>query len=106
MENPLRYGEDSANQGQVTESAMKHAMLSICLGMFAFSAFSSANADDSNADRPIMTYKQKMKMCLNKARQNDSNSSDAELKKVCIAKLQSYEQHPSETKVPPTNPTP
>jgi hypothetical protein len=85
---------------------MKQAILSICLGVFAFSAFNSAYADDTNSDRPIMTYKQKMKMCINKERERDSNTSDAELKKVCSAKLQSYEQHPSETKVPPTNPTP
>jgi hypothetical protein len=89
MENPLRNSEDIANQSQVTESANEQAILSICFGVFAFSAFNSAHADDTNSDRPIMTYKQKTKMCINKERERDSNTSDAELKKLCSAKLQS-----------------
>lgn len=52
-----------------------------------------------------MTHKQKMQQCMAKARQDDANASDVELKKICRNKLQFYEQHPSETKTLPANPT-
>lgn len=66
---------------------------------------SIAHADDTNTARPIMTHKQKMQQCMAKARQDDANASDVELKKICRNKLQFYEQHPSETKTLPANPT-
>jgi hypothetical protein len=80
-------------------------LLSLGLSACAMWAAGSALADDANTDRPIMTYKQKMQMCMNKERQQDANRSDKDLKKLCSDKLQSYEQHPSETKTPPSNPT-
>jgi hypothetical protein len=78
---------------------------SLCMAASVICGIGAAAADDTNTDRPIMTYKQKMQMCVDKERQQDASKSDKELKKICSAKLQSYEQHPSETKAPPSNPT-
>jgi hypothetical protein len=84
---------------------LRTTLVSLSLAASVICGVGSAAADDTNTDRPIMTYKQKMQMCLDKERQQDASKSDKDLKKVCAAKLQSYEQHPSETKTPPSNPT-
>jgi hypothetical protein len=78
----------------------------IGLGL-AFSFLTAASvADDTNSDRPVMTYKQKMKDCMEKERQANPSASTSDRKKTCAAKIQSYDEHPSETKKPPSNPTP
>jgi Ni/Co efflux regulator RcnB len=80
-------------------------MLSSLVAVIGLAANAAAPADDANTDRPAMTYKQKMQACLDKARREQANASDADLKKTCAAKIQSWDQHPSETKSPPNNPT-
>jgi hypothetical protein len=65
----------------------------------------AAVADDTNTDRPVMTHQQKMKDCMQKERQANPSVSAADRKKTCSAKIQSYDQHPSETTKPPDNPT-
>jgi hypothetical protein len=65
-----------------------------------------AIADDTGSDRPIKTHQQKMKECLSKERRASPNVSDADRKKTCGAKIDSFDQHPSETLKPPDNPAP
>ena len=60
-------------------------------------------ADDTGSDRPVQTHRQKMKDCMLKERQASSNVPDADRKKTCTAKIDSFEQHPSETRKPPDN---
>jgi hypothetical protein len=84
---------------------IRNTLVGLCLGAIAVGVSGLASADDTNTDRPIITYKQKMQMCVDKERQQDTGKSDKELKKTCSAKLQSLDQHPSETKMPPANPT-
>jgi len=84
---------------------MKKVLFALCLGSWVAGGIGAAIADDSNSNRPVLTYKQKMKMCMDREREHGSNASDSDLKKTCADKIQSYEQHPSETKTPPSNPT-
>jgi hypothetical protein len=80
-------------------------LCAVVAGLTAASLSTQALADDANTARPVVTHKQMMRDCLAKERQANPGASDADMKKTCRAKVQSYEQHPSETKAPPDNPT-
>ena len=45
-----------------------------------------------------------MQDCMAKERSANSGASEDDMKKACRAKIQSYENHPSETAKPPNNP--
>jgi hypothetical protein len=45
-----------------------------------------------------------MKDCMAKERQANPTASNEDMKKVCLAKIDSYNKHPSETTLPPNNP--
>jgi len=62
-----------------------------------------ALADDTNSDRPVKTHKQMMRECMTKERSANSGASEDDMKKTCRQKIQSYNNHPSETTQPPNN---
>ena len=62
-------------------------------------------ADDTNADRPVQSHKQMMKDCMAQERAANSGASSDAMKRTCRNKIQSYNNHPSETAAPPNNPT-
>jgi pentapeptide MXKDX repeat protein len=63
-----------------------------------------ALADDTNSDRQVKTQKQMMKECIAKERSANTGASEDDMKKTCREKIQSYNNHPSETTQPPNNP--
>ena len=83
------------------KSLAVYALMTAVTGMLGVAP---ACADDANSDRPIMTHKQMMKDCMAKERAAHPDAAAQDLKKTCLAKIQSYEQHPSETVRPPNNP--
>jgi hypothetical protein len=80
-------------------------LCAVVAGLAAASVGTQAWADDTNTARPVVTHKKMMRDCMAKERQSNPGASDTDVKKTCRAKVQSYEQHPSETKTPPDNPT-
>jgi hypothetical protein len=84
-----------------------HRVIHVAIGSgLALNFFCAASfADDTNSDRPVVTYQQKMKDCMAKERQANPSASVAARKKTCSTKIQSYDEHPSETTKPPNNPT-
>lgn len=76
------------------------SLLLTCLASAGLQAF----ADDTNNARPVMNQKQMMKDCMDKERASNTGASTEDMKKTCRAKIKSYEDHPSETKNPPSNP--
>jgi hypothetical protein len=63
-----------------------------------------ALADDTNSTRPVVSHKKMMKDCMAKEKQATPTASEEDMKKTCREKIESYNQHPSETKSPPNNP--
>ena len=66
----------------------------LALGAVAF-------ADDAPSAQPVKTPKQKMHECMAQERENNSTMSKEDMKKACVAKLQSDESHPSRPPPPP-----
>jgi len=63
-----------------------------------------ALADDANSDRPVRSHKQLMRDCVAKEKSANTAASDYDVKKICEDKIKSYDNHPSETTLPPANP--
>jgi len=66
----------------------------LSLGAVAF-------ADDAPSAQPVKTPKQKMHECMAQERASNSTMSKEDMKKACVAKLQSDESHPSRPPPPP-----
>lgn len=64
-----------------------------------------ALADDANSDRPVQSHKQMMRDCMQQERQANATESKQDMKRTCREKIKSYNDHPSETALPPQNPT-
>jgi hypothetical protein len=97
---------DDASGGyiQFTEHDMRRKTLYALIGLAAFGVSMQAVGDDSNSDRPIVSHKQMMKDCMAKEKQANPGASVDDQKKTCLAKIDSYNKHPSETTAPPNNP--
>jgi pentapeptide MXKDX repeat protein len=61
----------------------------------------AAFADDAPSAQPVKTPKQKMHECMAQERASNSTMSKEDMKKACVAKLQSDENHPSRPPPPP-----
>jgi hypothetical protein len=82
---------------------MTYKIYPIMVGAFLLG--SAVWADDSPSAQPVKSPKQKMHECMAQQRANNSAMSSEDLKKVCAAKLQSDENHPSRPPSPdPTHP--
>jgi hypothetical protein len=86
------------------EIAMTRMLCALIVTLGAASMGARALADDTNSDRQVKTHKQMMQDCMAKERSANSGASEDDMKKACRAKIQSYENHPSETAKPPNNP--
>jgi hypothetical protein len=80
-----------------SSAALTLALLAACSGL--------ALADDANSDRPVQSHKQMMRDCMQQERQVNSTEPKEEMKRTCREKIRSYNDHPSETALPPRNPT-
>ena len=78
------------------------AIILVALGMAGPSM--QALADDSPADRPVMTHKQLMKECMDTEKADNNGASHEALKKTCNEKIKAYRNHPSETRAPADTP--
>jgi len=73
---------------------MKSTICSILLAA-SLSLAGMALADDAPSAPPVKSPKQKMHECMAQQRANNSGMSKEDMKKVCAAKLQTDENHPS-----------
>jgi hypothetical protein len=83
---------------------MRLSIAALTLSLFAgYSGL--ALADDANSDRPVESHKQMMRDCIKQERQANPTESKEDMKRICREKINSYNNHPSETAQPPQNPT-
>jgi hypothetical protein len=64
-----------------------------------------AFGDDTPSAQPVKSPQQKMHECIAQQRANNGGMSKEDMKKACVAKLQSDENHPSHPQ-PAPDPTP
>jgi hypothetical protein len=67
--------------------------LAAALLLFTFAAHTLA--DDSPADQPVKSHRQKMHECIAQQRAANANMPQDELKKTCERLLQTQQNHPS-----------
>ncbi|HEY0746437.1 MAG TPA: hypothetical protein VGD63_07035 [Steroidobacteraceae bacterium] len=65
----------------------------LLVGLVGISA--QALADDTPADQPVLTHKQKMHDCMAKQRASNGGMSSQDMRKACENELKTQQDHPS-----------